>query len=393
MSPWRTVALVAGREITTKARSKGYRIITALMVAGIVVGGVLIHFATGTSPEKVGLLPETRSLQSALEQLAGSDGGEGVQTTEVADRAAGEELVRKGKLDALLAGSPDDIEVVVKRDLASGLKTQLTVLSQQQALASAITGLGGDPATVAQQLLTAAPKVTELQPRQTDPAKVVAAYLSGILVYVSMMSVGQIVAQSVVEEKSTRVVELLLATLRPWQLLAGKVIGLGLVGLVQIGLVVAAGTVTAMKLGLVHTGSVDVAAVAGWTLVWFVIGFATYSVVLAGLASLVSRQEEVASVIAPFTVAMVVPYVIGVSIGTTEPNSRLMQWLSFLPFTAPFDMPIRVAGGGVPGWQVALSAAVSIALIPVLAWAAGRVYGHAVLQTGARVGLRRAFRG
>ena len=110
----------------------------------------------------------------------------------------------------------------------------------------------------------------------------------------ALMTAGQLVAQGVVEEKSSRVVELLLATLRPWQLMAGKVLGIGLMGLLQMVLVVGAGVGTGVGPRTWWTpASVDLGSTAVWALVWFVIGFATYALVLAALASLVSRQEDV----------------------------------------------------------------------------------------------------
>jgi ABC-2 type transport system permease protein len=196
----------------------------------------------------------------------------------------------------------------------------------------------------------------------------------------------------VVEEKSSRVVELLLSTLRPWQLMAGKVLGIGFVGLTQVAATLAAGVATAIATGLVNSTTLDVGSTAAWALVWFIVGFASYALVLAGLGSLVSRQEDVASVIGPVTALMVIPYIIGITIAPWEPHNPLVVWLSFVPFCSPLIMPIRIAVGGVETWAILLSLALTLAVIPVLIWFAGRVYSNAVLRSGSRVSLREALR-
>ena len=116
-----------------------------------------------------------------------------------------------------------------------------------------------------------------------------------------------------------------------------------------------------------------------------------YAVVLAALAALVSRQEDVGSVTAPVVMLMVVPYMLGITLGVQDPTSPVIVWLSFIPFASPIVMPIRVAMGTAPTWEVLVSLAISTALIPVLVWGAGRIYSNAVVRMGARVRLRDAL--
>jgi ABC-2 type transport system permease protein len=240
---------------------------------------------------------------------------------------------------------------------------------------------------VSQQLSSATLDVTALEPQPTrDGAQIVAGYVAGILLFITLQTCAQLVAQGVVEEKSSRVVELLLATVRPWQLMAGKVLGIGVVGLIQVAVVVLGGAGTAAVLGLVDASDIDLGATAAWSLVWFVVGFVMYSLALAALAALVSRQEDIGSVTAPVVMLMIVPYVIGISIAPWNPDSPIVQWLSYIPFCAPLVMPIRIALGTVE------TVLISLALVPALVWLAGRVYANAVLRTGARVKLRDALR-
>jgi ABC-2 type transport system permease protein len=174
--------------------------------------------------------------------------------------------------------------------------------------------------------------------------------------------------------------------------MAGKVLGIGVVGLIQVAVVVLGGAGTAAVLGLVDASDIDLGATAAWSLVWFVVGFVMYSLALAALAALVSRQEDIGSVTAPVVMLMIVPYVIGISIAPWNPDSPIVQWLSYIPFCAPLVMPIRIALGTVETWQAVVSVLISLALVPALVWLAGRVYANAVLRTGARVKLRDALR-
>jgi ABC-2 type transport system permease protein len=385
------VRMIAGREITTRVRSKAFLWTTVALVAGVIVGGVLLNLATSKDDVyTVGLLPAATSADEALVGTAAASDVD-VTTSDVTDQAAGEQQLRDGDLDALIS-STDPFTVVVHESAPEALAPVFASVAQQLALSTAITDLGGDPAEVGAQIASASPEVVALEPPpERDGAQVAAGFVAGILLFVTLMSAGQLVAQGVVEEKSSRVVELLLATVRPWQLMAGKVLGIGLIGLGQIVLVVGAGAGTAAALGLVDASNVDVGMTALWVVIWFVVGYTTYALALGALAALVSRQEDVASVTAPVITIMMVPYIIGISIAPWDPTNPLVVALSFIPFCSPLIMPIRIALGEVAPWEVALSLGLSLAVIPVLVWLAGRIYSNAVLRSGGRIKLREAL--
>jgi ABC-2 type transport system permease protein len=117
-----------------------------------------------------------------------------------------------------------------------------------------------------------------------------------------------------------------------------------------------------------------------------------YAIVFAALGALVSRQEEVSGAVTPALMFVIIGYVLGVSILPSDPSSSLAEVLSMIPVFAPTLMPMRLAMGGVPGWEAAVSVVLVAALIPVLIWFAGRIYRNAVLRTGARVKLSQALR-
>ncbi len=394
LSTRRAITLVAGREIRSRVESRAYRITTALFVVAVIVGGVLLHLVAGSpSAVRVGLTPDAAAVAQQL-VATGQASGVTVETSDVTDEAAGEASLRAGDLDLLITSTSPQLVVVVLDSVGQSMQPVMASMAQQLALTDEVKELGGDPAKAAARIAGAEPQVNALEPpSQVDGGQVAAGYVAGILLFLALMTSGQLVAQGVVEEKSSRVVELLLATLRPWQLMAGKVLGIGTVGLVQVLLVVGAGVGTAAAFGLVDGSSVDLGATAAWALAWFVVGFASYALVLAALASLVSRQEDVGSVIGPVTALMVVPYIIAISVAPWSPDSPLVAWLSYVPFCAPMVMPVRIALGTVSGWEAALSMVISLALVPVLVWIAGRIYSNAVVHSGGKMRLRDALRG
>lgn len=181
--------------------------------------------------------------------------------------------------------------------------------------------------------------------------------------------------------------EVLLATVRPGQLLAGKVAGIGVVALVQAVALVAFALILAKVVGssLVH-GAAPLVVVA--TLVWLVLGYAFYSWLYAAAGSLAERQDQVQSLALPLSAPLIVGYVVsltGVSAGSA---SLLVKVLAFLPPTAPFAMPTLVGFGEATIWQFLLSVALSVASTVLVALVAARVYRTAVLRTGGRVKLR-----
>lgn len=391
---WTGVSLVASREIGIRLRSKAYRLSTLALLVVIVGFAVVMKLIGGGSgaDATVGLTGPTSALAAPL-QAAGQAVGETVEVRTLPDEAAGRTQVSDGDLDALLVGDGSRVRVVVKKDLDENLRTALNVLAGQLALNQQITALGGDPAQVNAAVSGAGVEVSPMeQPYPYNGQQLVLGIIAGILIYMSLLLNGQSVAQGVVEEKTSRVVELLLATVRPWQLMAGKVLGIGAVGLIQMVLIGVVGIVAGLATDVL---TISVSAAAGtvvWLIVWYLLGFLMYSIVFAGLGALVSRQEDVGGAVTPALFFVIAGYVVGISVLPSNPGSGLVALLSVIPVFAPTLMPMRLAMGGVAPWEAILSVALVVALIPVLVWLSARIYRNAVLRTGAKVGFREALR-
>jgi ABC-2 type transport system permease protein len=387
------IRLIAGRELSVRLKSKAFRGVTLVMVIIVVALCVVLKLISGTGGgETVGYVPADAGAASQLGAMAAGI-GQTVHVKAVTDQAAGQAQVRSGDLDALLTGSSAHLTVIVQKDIDDGLHNALNVLAGQLAFDQQITQLGGNPAQVRAAAANATVTVSPLQkPYPYQSQQLVLGIAAGILIYISLMLNGQSVAQGVVEEKSSRVVELLLSTIRPWQLMAGKVAGIGIVGLIQILLIAAAGVITGLATGVLTISVTAAVGTVVWLIAWYLLGFFMYAVVFAGLGALVSRQEDIGGVVAPALMFLIAGYVLGVSILPGDPSNHLMEILSVIPVFAPTVMPMRLAMGGVPVWEAILSVVLVAALIPLLIWVAARIYRNAVLRTGARVKLSQALR-
>src|SRR5699024_4956730 len=187
--------------------------------------------------------------------------------------------------------------------------------------------------------------------------------------------------------------EILLATIRPGQLLGGKVLGIGIMALAQVVLFAAAGIISAMAAGLFSAGDINLGLSALTLIGWFLLGFALYVSLFGGLASLVSRQEDAGVVTTPMIFGMMIPFYLAIYLIPNAPDTAWTKILSYIPFFAPFMMPVRSAFEAVQGWEVALAVGLCVVSIPLVIWVGGRIYSRAVLHTGGRVRLREALRG
>jgi ABC-2 type transport system permease protein len=389
-----SVWLIAAREIRTRLRSKAYIIATVVLVVILIALSIVIKLVNGGggSDFTVGVTAQTTSMSAPL-IASGKSIDESITIATVSDEAKGRAEVKSGKIDALLVGDGTSVQVVVKKDLDSKLGNVLHVLASQTAFSHQITALGGDPAAVNAAVASAPVSVTSLQPPHTyDTQRLILGVIAGILIYLSLMLNGQTVAQGVVEEKSSRVVELLLATVRPWQIMAGKVAGIGIVGLIQIIVIGVAGVVSGLATGALTISGGAAASTIVWLVAWYLLGYLAYALAFAAVSALVSRQEDVNGVVTPVLMFVIVGYVLGVSILPGDPGNSLIASLSMIPTFAPTLMPMRLAMGGVPVWQSVVAVGGMLVVIPLLVWLSGRIYRNAVVRSGARVKLRDAWR-
>jgi ABC-2 type transport system permease protein len=389
LSAPRAVLLVAKREFVTQTRSRSFVIglVVTLVIFGI-YGLVFRFIGDQSSSDTIGVTPDSAALTAVLQQAASA--ADRTLTIVEVDRAAGEQQVRDDDLDALLTGAPGSYQLIGRDAVGPELQGLVEGVIRQRTLGDALTSAGQDPVLVAQRGTVA---VTTLEP--VDPERgqrLGLAIVTSVLLFMSLIGYGTAVAQGVVEEKSSRVVELLLATIRPIHLLTGKVLGLGAVGLAQLVILSAVGLAGASASGLLTAPSAAASALVA-AVIWYLLGFFLYASVYAAAGSMVSRQEELQSLVTPIMFPLFLPFLFAVSVLPGDPRNTVGTVLSFVPFFAPTLMPARAALGVAPWWQVGIAIVLTLATIVGVVQVAARIYRNSVLRTGARVTWSEALRG
>jgi ABC-2 type transport system permease protein len=375
VSPQRAIALVALREIRERLRSKVFLASTLLMLVAVAGSTLLVKALQPDNTYRVAVVaPVPSGLQTALQRAAKPFDNAKVRLRVVASPAAGQEDLRDEHVDALLLLS----------------QSRLVFRSNIDAKAAAIA----DTAVRAlRRHLPPAPELSTstLQPAASEPgdAQVLTAMLSAVVLLGTLAIYGQWVLTGVVEEKSNRVVELILATVRSRHLLAGKVIGIGLLGLSQLALI---GGLAAI---LLAAGAFDAPSSLGGSVAlvvpWFALGFALYAVAYAAAGALASRAQDANSAGLPITYTLLAVYVIGYAALSADKNGLLANLLTIFPLSAPLVLPARSALVGVPLWEHVLAVVLVLATIYALVRFAGRIYQQGLLQTGPRLGARAAL--
>jgi ABC-2 type transport system permease protein len=381
-----TIVLVARREVRMRLRSRvfvgGTIVMTVLVVVGIVAASLL---AGRTTPVRIGFSGGSQALERSFTATAAALGAN-VTVSDIADITAGEAQVTAGTLDVLVTGSATAPTAVAKAAIPSNVESALSLAAEAARLSDA----GLSPAAVTSAMALVPVRLLQPpNPRNTE--SVFASLALGILLWIALGQYGNMVAQGVVEEKATRIMEILLATIRPSRLLAGKVIGIGLVGLLQLTIVGAAALFAVQVTSVAAIPALGVASILG-DILWFLLGFLLYATAYSAVASLISRQEEVQSAVAPISILQIAGYLL-MYVTLANPTSPLVIVCSMLPPFAPILMAVRMAASDVPSWQVGLALAFIVASIGGLTWLAGRMYSNAALHLGTRVRFMDAFRG
>jgi ABC-2 type transport system permease protein len=386
------ISLIALRELNAKLRTRSFVISTAISIA-VLAGFVLMQSNLGgPGTAVVGLNGQAIAIGGELTRSADRF-GHAIETREITDPDAGAAMVDDGDLDALVTGPPAGLRVLVKHDIDPDLRVALDGIVQQEVLKGRLATVEDlDVDQVLETVTRAGVGVRSLRPAdpQRDERLAIALLIIGLL-YVSLVLNVTMVAQGVVEEKSNRVVELLLSTVRPRQLLAGKVLGLGAVGLIQLAVIGGVGLLVSLATGVLTVPGLAAGTLL-WALVWYLLGFFLYATVFAAAAALVSRQEEVQAVVMPITLILVLAFIVGFAVAAQDEPSTTAVVLSLIPPLSPMLLPGQIALGTAQAWQVAVAIVLTLATTGLLTVLGGRIYANSVLRIGSRVRLRDALR-
>ncbi|WP_308163213.1 ABC transporter permease [Nocardia alni] len=382
---WR---IVMQREILVKLRDRGFLISTVLMVAAIAISFTVSGFITNrtTTVTVAATGPGAAQVVQAAGSLAEAAHKKVAFTAQtVADQAAVEQRVRAGSSDVGLlptaSGGWRLVGKTTKDDNAeiyfTAAVTQLTMQRNAIAAGTSIAALSRGSA-VSYSLL-------ESSPLDPSLAKFV-GLIFAILFYISAMLFGMSIAQSVVEEKQNRIVEILASAIPLRQLLIGKVVGNTIMALAQVVVLAAVGLIGLTALG--HSSEVgQIAGAAGWFIVFFVVGFLALAGLYAVAGALATRSEDLQSTATPMIMVVLLILFLGIFLTGT---ARVVA--SYVPFASIVTMPGRVADGSAAWWEPVPSLLVMAATTCGIVLVAEKVYRRSLMQTGKRLTIRQALR-
>ncbi len=380
------MSLIARREVMAKLRDKGFLISSAFIAVVILASALLPALLGGDdSTYDVGMVGDPAGFEEAVQAQADALGAE-VDVSAYPDEAAVRAALEAEDIDAAVDG--DQILVVTSVD---GVLQQILDRAYAGLIAAErLSAAGIDPAEVATAFDVPRLDVVSLDSdAQRDQQRQVIAIVGVSVLYGLLILIGQYVAMGVVEEKSSRVVELLLSTIRPWQLLAGKVIGLGLLGLAQLVVIGVVGVGAAISLDVLTVPG-DAIGTLAQVIGWFLLGYGFYAATFAAGAALVSRQEDLQTVLLPTIGVLVAAFVVAIQ-AVQNPDGPLAVVTSFIPGLSPLVMPVRTAAGEVAWWELVASIVLMLLATVALVRLGGRIYAGALLRSGGRVRIKEAL--
>ena len=383
------VGLIATREIKERVRGRIFRVGTLIILLAVGAAIVIptLHSGGGPTTQKVGVVGGLSPQAERLVYSAGSSNQDSIKLVVEPSVAAAEADLRSGKVDLAVV---DGNRVLLDRPASSNASPADPGLVQDVAeylgVLKAYQAAGLTPAQATQVDQAKPVPVQTLQPSSKATARATSV-IGLVLLFFMLTQYNTWILIGVMQEKSSRVVEVLLATVRPIQLLGGKVLGIGLVALGQATLIVGFSLIVGTAVGsdLLH-GTAPLVLLC--ELLWLVLGYAFYSWVYAAGGSTAERQDQVQTLALPLSIPILLGYVFSITVASSGNPDLFFKILAYLPPTAPFCMSVLVGLGQVTWWEFAASVLITIASTIAMAIFAARIYRRAVLRTGGRVRVR-----
>ncbi len=380
---WR---IVTEREVMVKLRDRNFLISTVITIVAIVASLAISGFMSGRT-ETVDIAvtgPDAGQVVQTAGDLAElADSNVAFTSTPVADRAVVEQQVRDGEADAGLVAGPGGWRLIGKESVNDDINTYVTTAAQQLALQR-----NAEAAGTSLEELGRGGQVSYdvLDESAVDPGFAqIMTFVFAFLFYIASILFGMSIAQSVVEEKQNRIVEILASAIPLRQLLIGKIIGNTLMAFGQLVLFAAAGLA-----GLAVMGNTDyvtqIAGAAGWFIVFFVVGFLALASLWAVAGSLATRNEDLQSTSTPLSMLIMIVLFLGIFASGTAQTVT-----SYVPIVSIVTMPARLAEGTAAWWEPLVSLAIMAATAYGIVVVAERIYRRSLMQTQGRLTYRQAL--
>jgi ABC-2 type transport system permease protein len=387
----RPIGLVVRREVTERLRAKSFLVSTGIYLL-VSLASVLIPHLAGDSKTIYGIGvtgTEAPAMEQAIGELAPAVGVD-VRTRRYPDEAGARAAVENHDLTVAVI---DGQRLLARGDVPDKLDILLNTAATQVKLLDRLASAGLTSQEAARLLATEQLRVERLVDAAAKPTRdsnKPLAFAGVLIIYLLLLTYGFTVANGGLEEKSSRVSEILLGALRPSQLLAGKVVGIGVVAVVQllaIGLPTAG---VALALGSLNIPS-GTPLTIGAVLLWALLGYGLYSCIFAAAGAAASRPEDVGNATAPITILIALTYFVAVA-SVQDPDGKLARIVSFIPPMAPMTMLPRAAVGHVEPWEVPLSIALVLLMTYGTVRLGARIYAGGIRRPGPKLKLREAWR-
>lgn len=391
-SPAHTVKTTAAREIQVLAKSKG--IIATVLILLLVVLGTIGFIAWQVNkedgPGPAGAPVATVGVDKQLLD------GAGLSAQDTATREEAERLVRDGDVDAAVVANGTTWEVLADGMAGSTVLDVVEELAEAENQAGALNTLG-----ISQNEFAAASPGISVETvdigaesgdgGETDFIRLMTAYISLIIIIFTVITFAAQVGSRVTEEKSSRVVELVLASVRPLDFLAGKILGTLILGFAATAVVLGAGAVALHFSGLLDGVDFDWAILPVMLFSW-ILAMLFFGALYAAAGAMVQRTEDLQSTQMPILILIMISAYVPL-IGWTDTDTTWMQVVSWIPPLSIFAAPLSFAAGDFTGAQLAASFVIALAATALVVWLAARIYRRTILNNGRTVKWSEALRG
>ena len=383
-APWRTVMV---REMVVKLTDKAY-VIGTLVTLLLVIGsaGISALMANRGDHTDLAATPQAQAFAGQLSTAVHAANDKDTLTVHpAADITTAEAMLRDGDADAVLERTGGGWQLVFSNSVDNGLVAGVNTVLRQQVLQQAAQAGG----TSVDQLTR--DSTVHTRQLEGDSDRGVLGRLIGlvfaVLFFMSALTFGMQIAQSVIEEKQSRIVEILVAAIPVRQLLAGKVAGNTVLALAQMGLMVGAGLVGASFVPMLKAYLPDLVRASGWYLVLFLASFMALACIWAAAGAMATRNEDLQQTSSPLIYLLMIAYGAGfLATGAWK------VVLSYVPIISGILMPTRIIEGTAHWWDGLIALVVNIAFAAVTVLVGERIYRRALLRTQGRLSYREALK-
>lgn len=392
MNKAQRILQLAKRDFTQRVRSKAFMISMLLIVGVVLAVGPLIALAEGEDqPSRIAIVGELPDgSEAAIRQQANLLELD-ITMQQYPDLPSAESALTDGNADVVVNGTT---ELIFNKEPSLRLSAVITngVATARRQITAEQMGLSATDVNSLLVPIQMTERTIEPPASEEDNGRQFAAFIVLMMLYISILIFGQFVMMGVMEEKQTRVVEVVLSRVKPTDVLIGKVLGIGLLGLIQI---VVLGGALYFTMTVADIAELDLSGIGpmliGMLILWYLLGYAFYSFMYGSLGATISRQEDMQGV-AMLPVLLILPGFFLGQMAMLEPDMTLTRIASLIPVWSPMVMAVRATVGDVPVWEVTLAIVLVVALTVLMVKLGGRIYRGAILQSGKKTKLRTAWK-